>query len=94
MVLRDYSGTRPRRPSENRLPRLFRMIALRRKDEILGSIKRGERVEHFETVRLRKGGVPLNISLTVSPVKDAKGRIVGASKIALGITDIRSWTRN
>ncbi len=61
---------------------------------ILGSIKRGERVEHFETVRLRKGGVPLNISLTVSPIKDAKGRIVGASQIARDITDIRSWTRN
>ena len=93
MVLRDYSGTRPRRPSENRLPCLFRMIALRRKDEFW-KYKARERVEHFETVRLRKGGVPLNISLTVSPIKDAKGRIVGASQIARDITDIRSWTRN
>ena len=61
---------------------------------ILGSIKRGRAGRTFETVRLRKGGVPLNISLTVSPIKDAKGRIVGASKIARDITDIRSWTRN
>jgi PAS domain S-box-containing protein len=53
---------------------------------ILDKIRRGERVDHYETVRLRKDGTPLDVSLTVSPVKDAYGRIVGASKIARDIT--------
>jgi PAS domain S-box-containing protein len=55
--------------------------------EILARIRRGERVEHYETIRRRKNGGLLNISLTVSPVRDGSGRIVGASKIARDITD-------
>jgi PAS domain S-box-containing protein len=54
---------------------------------ILASLRSGERVDHFETVRVRKGGSRLNTSLTVSPVKDAVGRIVGASKVARDITE-------
>jgi PAS domain S-box-containing protein len=54
---------------------------------ILASLRRGERVDHFETVRVRKDGAQLNISLTVSPIKDSQGRIVGASKVARDITD-------
>src|SRR5262245_31319666 len=46
---------------------------------ILARIKRGERIEHYETVRVRKDGRSIVISLTVSPVKSAEGRIVGAS---------------
>jgi PAS domain S-box-containing protein len=53
---------------------------------ILERLKRGERIDHFETVRLRKGGASLNVSLTVSPLRDATGVIVGASKIARDIT--------
>jgi PAS domain S-box-containing protein len=53
---------------------------------ILEQIRRGERVDHYETVRQCKDGSLLNVSLTVSPVKDAQGRIVGASKIARDIT--------
>src|SRR5262249_54036497 len=53
---------------------------------ILGSIWRGQRIEHYETVRRRKDGSLLDISLTVSPIRDAKGNIVGASKIARDIT--------
>jgi PAS domain S-box-containing protein len=49
---------------------------------ILARLKRGERVEHFETVRRRKDGALLDISLTISPVRDAHGTIIGASKIA------------
>src|SRR5262249_57576276 len=56
-------------------------------DLILARIRRGERVDHFETVRMRKDGRPLDISLTVSPVRDATGRIIGASKIARDITE-------
>lgn len=54
---------------------------------ILDAIKRGERVEHFETERIRKDGTRLYVSLSVSPIKDSSGRIIGASKIARDITD-------
>jgi PAS domain S-box-containing protein len=54
--------------------------------QLLERIKRGERVEHFETVRMRKDGSRIDVSLTISPVKDAEGQIVGASKIARDIT--------
>ncbi|MFZ0729024.1 MAG: PAS domain S-box protein [Methylovirgula sp.] len=57
--------------------------------DILSRIRRGERVEHYETVRRRKDGILVDISLTVSPIRDAQGRIVGASKIARGITQRR-----
>lgn len=53
---------------------------------ILDRIGRGEKVDHFETVRLRKDGSTLDISLTISPVKDGRGRVIGASKIARDIT--------
>jgi PAS domain S-box-containing protein len=55
--------------------------------EILTRIRRGERIDHFETVRQRKHGSLIFVSLTVSPVKDANGKIVGASKIARDITE-------
>jgi PAS domain S-box-containing protein len=55
--------------------------------EILARIRRGERVDHFETVRRRKDGSPVDISLTISPVRDEQGRIVGASKIARDIAE-------
>ena len=54
---------------------------------ILARIRRGERIDHFETVRQRKHGGLVSISLTVSPVKNAEGRIVGASKVARDITE-------
>ena len=57
--------------------------------EIIGRIRRGERVEHYETVRRRKDGSLIDVSLTVSPVQDEAGRIVGASKIAHDITERR-----
>ena len=56
---------------------------------ILARLRRGERVDHFETVRRRKDGTRLDISLTISPVKDGDGRIVGASKIARDITEAK-----
>jgi PAS domain S-box-containing protein len=55
--------------------------------EILARLKRGQRVDHFETVRLRKDGQPLDISLTISPIVNAFGGVVGASKIARDITE-------
>jgi PAS domain S-box-containing protein len=60
---------------------------LAEEQEILGRLRRGERVEHFETVRVSKGGRRIDISLTISPVRDAEGRVVGASKVARDVTD-------
>jgi two-component sensor histidine kinase len=54
--------------------------------EILARIRRGAQVHHFETVRRRKDGTLIDISLTVSPIKDGQGKIIGASKIARDIT--------
>jgi PAS domain S-box-containing protein len=55
--------------------------------EILSRIRRGERVDHFETVRIAKDGRRLNVSITVSPIRDSKGQVVGASKVARNITE-------
>jgi len=60
---------------------------------IIERLKRGERVEHFETQRLTKDKRLLDISLTISPVKDSKGRIIGASKIARNITEQKEAER-
>ena len=54
---------------------------------ILGKIRRGERVGHYDTVRRRKDGSLIDVSLSVSPLHDAAGRVVGASKIARDITE-------
>jgi PAS domain S-box-containing protein len=56
-------------------------------DVILGKIRCGERIEHFETVRQAKDGRLIDISLTVSPIKDRNGNVIGASKIARDITE-------
>lgn len=55
-------------------------------DMIIRSLKRGQRVEHFETIRKTKNGRLLNVSLTISPIRNAEGVIIGASKIARDIT--------
>jgi len=55
--------------------------------EILSRLKNGERVKHFETQRLTKDGRLLDVSLTISPIKDAQGLVIGASKIARDITE-------
>jgi two-component system CheB/CheR fusion protein len=57
--------------------------------KIIDRLKRGERVDHFETIRVCKDGSQIEISLTVSPLKDATGRIVGASKVARDITELK-----
>ena len=61
-----------------------------RQDEfsaIMERIKRGERLDHYETMRVRKDGTRLNVSVTVSPIKDASGEIIGASAIARDISE-------
>ena len=54
---------------------------------ILDRLRRGERVDHFQTVRMRKDGTTLDVSLTISPVKDAAGHVIGASKVARDVTE-------
>src|SRR6202023_1145085 len=55
--------------------------------EILSRIRRGERFDHFETVRLAKDGRRINVSITVSPIKDSMGNVIGASKVLRDITE-------
>jgi PAS domain S-box-containing protein len=62
---------------------------LAEEDMVLGHIRRGEKLEHFDTIRQRKDGAQVPISLTVSPIRDAGGAIVGASKIARDISERR-----
>ncbi len=66
---------------------LFPPDRLHEESDILARIRGGELVDHFETVRRRKDGTLVDISLTISPVRDSRGRIVGASKIARDITE-------
>src|SRR5215469_16803581 len=55
--------------------------------EILEKIRRGERVEHFETTRRRKDGALIDVSITISPIRNNQGAIIGASHIARDITE-------
>ena len=69
---------------------IMRLIPPDRQDEekeILSRIRRGERLSHFETIRVGKDGRQLYVSITVSPIKDSSGHVVGASKVARDITD-------
>jgi PAS domain S-box-containing protein len=72
------------------------LIPVNRRDEetvIIERIKRGQRIEHFDTVRVRKDKTELDISLTISPVRDASGKIIGASKIARDVTQRKQIER-
>lgn len=69
---------------------IMRLIPPDRQNEeldILSRIRRGERLDHFETIRVGKNGKPLNISITVSPIKESGGQVIGASKVARDITE-------
>lgn len=69
---------------------MLRLIPAERKIEestILAAISRGEAVKHFETVRLRKNGSCIDVSVTISPIKDLSGAVIGASKVARDITE-------
>ncbi len=54
--------------------------------QLLRRLRRGERIEHYETIRVTKSGRRLNISLTISPIRNSKGQVIGASKIARDVT--------
>jgi PAS domain S-box-containing protein len=67
--------------------RLIPPDRLEEEREILSRIRRGERSDHFETVRLAKDGRRLNLSMTISPIMDASGHVIGASKVARDISE-------
>lgn len=62
-------------------------------EEIIGKLRRGIRIQHFETVRVRKDGRLVEVSLTISPIKDDSGNIIGASKIARDISSRKELER-
>src|SRR5262249_50587972 len=61
--------------------------------QILTRIRRGERIEHYQTQRVRKDGRLIDISLSVSPIRDRMGVIIGASKVARDISDRKRWEK-
>ena len=62
-------------------------------EDVLRQLRRGDKVDHFETVRRRKGGAELFVSLTISPIRSASGVVIGASKIARDITAMKQAER-
>ncbi|WOI53103.1 PAS domain S-box protein [Parvularcula sp. LCG005] len=68
------------------LTRIIPEDRLHEEDKILENIRRGERIQHFETIRQHKDGHLIHVSVSVSPLRDADGVVVGASKIARNIT--------
>src|SRR6185436_9913199 len=58
-------------------------------DQIIASLRKGQLVDHFETERQRQDGTRVQVSITVSPLKDASGTVIGASKIARDVTERR-----
>jgi len=75
---------------------ILKLLPLERRaeeDDILSRLQRGQRVDHFETVRQRKDGRLIDVSLTISPIRNAEGTIVGASKIARDVTEQKAALR-
>src|SRR3546814_18963107 len=60
---------------------------LHEEDMIIGGVREGRRTEHFETLRRRKNGTLVNVSLSVSPVRNEQGEVIGASQIARNISE-------
>jgi PAS domain S-box-containing protein len=78
------------RPSEIIGQPIYKIVPPDRRqeeEEIVSRLSRGERIEHYETVRVAKDGRLIDISLSVSPIRDSDGRIVGASKVARDVSD-------
>ncbi len=75
------------------IEKLFPEDRLDEETQILARLQKGERVDHFETKRRRKDGRLIDVSLTISPIRDASGTVVGASKIARDITEQKEAQR-
>ena len=88
MLARHESSATPlRKRSENRLAGSHGLVRKTRIEELLKRLRLGERVEHFETIRRHKTGRKVIVSLSLSPIRDADGTIIGIAKIARDITD-------
>ncbi len=86
-------GYTPEEMIGNSITKLFPPDRLDEEPRILERLRRGERVDHFETVRVCKDGRCLDVSVTISPVKDVTGRVIGVSKVARDITSIKRIMR-
>jgi PAS domain S-box-containing protein len=75
------------------ITRLMPPERVHEEEEILKKLRAGQRVDHFETVRVRKDGRRIDVSVTISPIHDAEGRVVGASKVARDITERKRTER-
>jgi len=73
--------------------RLIPEALLYEEDEILRKIRAGDRVDHYDTVRMKKDGESIEVSVTISPIRDGSGQVIGASKIARDISGRRRMER-
>lgn len=99
-VIRSWNAAATRifgyQPAEAIGQTVYLIMPRERYDEepkIIEQLRRGERIDHFETVRLRKDGTRIEVSLSVSPIRDATGRIIGAAKIARDISEAKRLRR-
>ena len=80
-------GYTPEEMHGQSITRIIPPELLNEEDRILAQLRRGERIDHYETVRIAKDGRRIDVSLCVSPLRDKTGRVIGASKIARDITE-------
>ncbi|MDR6757007.1 PAS domain S-box-containing protein [Mycoplana sp. BE70] len=86
-------GYRPEEMIGTSITRLIPPELRDEEDNILAKLRRGERIDHYDTVRITKDGTRIDVSLTISPIHDCKGRVVGASKIARDIGERKQHER-
>src|SRR5690349_5385568 len=75
------------------ITKLFPPERVTEEDHILSKIRRGERVNHFQSIRIRKDGRPIEVSVTISPITDEHGNVIGAAKVARDITETNRVAR-
>jgi PAS domain-containing protein len=84
---KEFSVSLPQRRWVNTSRLVIPPERIGEEDRIIASLKAGQRVEHFETERRRSDGRHIHVSLTISPIRDDSGKVVGASKIVRDITE-------
>jgi PAS domain S-box-containing protein len=83
----DISGYKADEVVGHPLSQYLPQVDWEKERHLLALVSRGESIEHYETVRLKKDGQPVHVSLTISPIRDESGRVVGASRIVRDITE-------
>lgn len=86
-IVTNWNGYTPEEMVGQSIKKIIPLELQAQEDEILARLRRGERIFHFETVRVGKDGRGIPVSLTISPIKDKEGNIIGASKIARDISE-------